>query len=100
MRFHFPNEEELFWEGYNSSHPNLLISKLKTNKILSKGLLCHIVTVSDLDHDVSSIDLVPGVNDFPDLILDDLLRVPPPQEIDFDIKIEPDTKKYQLLLTE
>ena len=23
--FHFPNKEELVWEGYNSSHPNPLI---------------------------------------------------------------------------
>ena len=26
VRFHFPNEEELVWEGYNSSLPNPLIS--------------------------------------------------------------------------
>ena len=28
VRFRFPNEEELVWEGYNSSHPNPLISNL------------------------------------------------------------------------
>ena len=56
VRFCFPNEEELVWEGYNSSRPNPLISNLKSNKMMSKGLLCHLVSVNDLDHDIPSID--------------------------------------------
>ena len=47
VRFHFSNEEEIVWEGYNSNRPNPLISNLKANKIMSKGLLCHIVSVND-----------------------------------------------------
>ena len=39
VRFHFPNEKELVWEGYNSSNPNPLILNLKANKMMSKGLL-------------------------------------------------------------
>ena len=31
VRFHFPDEEELVWEGYGSSCPNTLISNLKAN---------------------------------------------------------------------
>ena len=37
--FSFPNEEELVLEGYNSSHPNPLISNLKANKMMSKGVV-------------------------------------------------------------
>ena len=62
MRFPFPNEEELLWERYSSSRPNPLISNLKANKMMSKGLLCHIVSVNDLDHDIPSMDSVPVVN--------------------------------------
>ena len=58
MRFRFPNEEELVWEGYSSSRPNPLISNLKENKIISKWLLRNIVSVNDLDHDIPSIDSV------------------------------------------
>ena len=36
VRFCFPSEEELVWEGYSSSRPNHLISKLKANKMISK----------------------------------------------------------------
>ena len=64
VRFRFPNEEELVWEGYNSIRPNPLISNRKANKMMSKGLLCHLVCVNDLDHNIPSVDSVPVVNEF------------------------------------
>ena len=76
-RFCFPNEEELVLEGYNSSRPNPLISNLKVNKIMSKELLCHIMSVNDLDHDIHSIESVRVVNEFLDVFPDDFLGVPP-----------------------
>ena len=83
VRFRFPDEEELVWEGYNSILPNPLISNLKANKMMSKGLLCHLVSVNDLNHDIPSIDLVPVVNEFLDMFPEDLPGVPPLREIDF-----------------
>ena len=62
VRFRFPIEEKLIWEGYNSSRPNPLILNLKANKMISKGLLFHLVSVNDLDHDIPSMDSVPVVN--------------------------------------
>ena len=96
MRFCFPNEEEIVWEGYNLSRPNPLISKLNAIKMMSKGLLCHIVSVNDLDHDIHSIDSVHVVNEFQDIFLNDFHRFPPPQEIDFGIDLEPDTKQISV----
>ena len=46
--------------------------------MMSNGLLCHLVTVNDLYNDIPSIDSVPIVNEFQDVFLDDLPRVPPP----------------------
>ena len=96
MSFRFPNEEELVLEGYNSSRPNPLISNLKANKMMSKGLLCHLVSVNGLDHDISSIDSVVVVNEFLDVFPDDLHGVPPLREIDFGIDFEPDTKPISI----
>ena len=62
MRSHLPNEEEFVREGYNSTHPNPLISNLKVNKMMSKGLLCQLMSINDLDHDIPSIDSVRVVN--------------------------------------
>ena len=105
VRFPFRNEDELVWEGYNSSSPNLLISNLKAKKMMSKVLICHLFIVNDLDHDILSIDSVPQVNKVQDVFPDDFPRSPPPREIDFGIELEPDTKQilippYRIDLTE
>ena len=73
--------------------------------MMAKDLLCHIMSLNNLDHDIPSIDLVPVVNEFLDVFPDDLPRVPPPREIDFGIDIEFDTKQilippYRLAPTE
>ena len=92
VRFCFPKKVELVLEGYNLSRPNPLISNLKANKLMSKELLCHLLSVNDLDHDIPSIDLVSVVNEFPDVFPNELPRVPPPRDIDFGIDLEPNTK--------
>ena len=38
VRFRFPNGKEIVWDGYNLNLINPLISNLKANKIMSKGL--------------------------------------------------------------
>ena len=96
VRFFCPNEVQLVWEGYNLSHPNPLISNLKSNKMMSKELLFHLVSVNDLDHDIPSIDSVPVVNEFPYVFPDNFSGVPPPRDIDFGIDLEPDTKPISI----
>ena len=67
VRFRFPNGVELVQEGYNLSHSCPLISNLKANKVMFKRLLCHLVSVNDLDHEIPSIDSVLLVNEFQDV---------------------------------
>ena len=74
------------------NRPNPLISNLKANKMISKGLLYHLVSVNYLDHDIPSIGSMPVVNEFLDVLPEDLFGVPPLLEIDFDIDLETDTK--------
>ena len=64
--------------------------------MMSKGLLCHLVSVNDLDHDIPSIDSVPVVNEFQDVFPDDFPRVPPHREIDFGIDLKPNTKQISI----
>ena len=78
------------------SRPNPLILNLKANKMMSKRLLCHIVSVNDLDHEFPSIDSVPVMNEFLDVFPDDFSGVPLPREIDFGIDLEPDTKPISI----
>ena len=74
------------------SRHNPLISNLKANEMMSKGLQCHLGSVNDLDHDIPSIDLVPVVNEFLNVFPEDLPRVPPLLKIDFGIDLERNTK--------
>ena len=62
--FCFPNEVELVWVGYNSSRLCPLFSNLKAYKIMSKGLLHHIVSINNINNDIPSIEYVPQVNEF------------------------------------
>ena len=78
----------IIWEGYNSSHPNPLVSNLKVNKMMSKGLLCHLMSVNDLDHYIPSIESAPVMNEFQDVFPDDFTGVPPAREIYFGIDLE------------
>ena len=60
------------------SLPNSLIWNLKAIKFMSKGLLCYLVNVNNLDHDIPSINSVPVGNEFQDTFPNDLAGVPPP----------------------
>ena len=95
VRFYFHNDEELVWEGYNSIRPNHLISNLKANKMMSKGLLCRLGSVNDLEHDISSLDSTAAVNELQDVFSDDFPRVPP-REIGFAIDLELDIKPISI----
>ena len=68
--------------------------------MISKGLLCHFVSVNYLDHDILSIDSVCVVIELQDVFPNDLPKVPPPREIDFVISLEPSTKPISISSTE
>ena len=53
--------------------------------MMSKGLLCQLVSVNNLDHDIPSIDSVPVVNEFLDIFHKKIPGVPPPRATDFGI---------------
>ena len=54
------------------------------------------MSVNDSDHDISSIDSVPVVNEFLDVFPEDLSGVPPLREIDFGINLEPNIKSISI----
>ena len=76
-KFQFPNELEMEWAGRSSNPTSQIVSHLKSNKILSKGYLCHLVEVNELEHEVPSIDSMSIVNEFKEFFQEDLARIPP-----------------------
>ena len=66
--------------------------------MISEGCLYHIVRVKDLDFEVSPIELVPIVRGFLEVFPNDLLEIPPEQEIDFGIDLLSDTNPISIPL--
>ena len=67
VRFPFPNELELEWNGRSSNPTGRIISHLKSNKMLSKGYTYHLVRVDELEHEGPPIDIVSIVNELQDV---------------------------------
>ena len=78
------------------SRSSSFISNLKANEMMYKGLLFHIVSANDLDHDIPSIDSMPLVNEFQDAFPNDFPIVPPPWVVDFFIHLYPYTKPISI----
>ena len=57
VRFQFPNELELEWEGRSLNQTGQIVSHLKATKILSKGYLYHLVRVDHIEHEVPYIEV-------------------------------------------
>ena len=60
------------------------------------GFWSHLVSGNDIDHDIPSIDSVPVVNEFQAFFPDDFPWIPQPQEIDFNIDLDHDTKPISI----
>ena len=67
-----------------------ILSYLKSRKIFSKGCMYHIVRL-DVEFESPALELVPIVRIFPKVCPNDLLRIPPDQEIEFVIDLIIDT---------
>ncbi|KAH0757932.1 hypothetical protein KY290_021425 [Solanum tuberosum] len=68
------------------------ISYLKAGNMISNGYLYHLVWVKDSSSKTPTLKSVPVVNEFPEMLAKNLLRVPLEREIDFGIDLLPDTQ--------
>lgn len=65
---------------------------LKARKMISKGYLYHLVWVKDSIFETPSLESVPMICEYPEVFPEDLPRVPPGREIDFEIYLLPDSQ--------
>ena len=72
------------------------ISYLKARKMISKGYLYHLVRAKDSSLETPTLDSVPVVCEFPEVFPEDLPKVPPEREINFEIDLLPDTQPISI----
>ena len=72
------------------------ISYLKARKLISKGCIYHLVRFKDTKSETPTLQSVNVVNEFSDVFPDDLPRIPPDREIEFEIDLLPNTQPISI----
>ena len=86
-----PGELEITFCGVRKILSSSMISVMMAGKMLRKsypGFLAYVVEVRDDD---MRLEDIPVVKEFPDMFPNDLPRLPPDREIDFQIELAPGT---------
>ena len=77
MNYQFPKEAVLEWKDNIGEQRGKFISYLKETKMISKGFICHLVRVKNVDAEPPTLQSVPVVNEFPNVFPEDLPCLPP-----------------------
>jgi len=96
LHFHFPKEAVFEWKGNIGTPRGKFISYFKAKKMMSKGYICHLVRVRNIDAEPPTLQSIPVVNEFPDVFPEDLPGLPPEREIEFGIDVIPDTQPISI----
>jgi len=96
LHFHFPKEAVFEWKGNIGTPRGKFISYFKAKKMMSKGYICHLVRVRNIDAEPPTLQSIPVVNEFPDVFPEDLPGLPPEREVEFGIDVIPDTQSISI----
>nr|GEZ71888.1 putative reverse transcriptase domain-containing protein [Tanacetum cinerariifolium] len=80
---------EFIYHGSRSGKSMQIISALQARTLLSHGCEGFLATIHDTTSDIPSIHDQPIVSEFPDIFPDELPRIPPVREVEFNIELIP-----------
>ena len=88
VTFNIPGQLDFSFEGKHVDKPLRVISALQASSLLRKGRQGFLAYVVNEENDLKLED-IPIVKDYPDVLLEDLLGLPPKREVEFTIDLAP-----------
>ncbi|GKF32680.1 putative reverse transcriptase domain-containing protein, partial [Tanacetum coccineum] len=87
---HIPiDNETLVIRGDLSGTRLNIISCVKTKKYIKRGCCMFLARITEKKSEEKRLEDVPIVRDFPEVFPEDLLRLPPPRQVEFQIELVP-----------
>ncbi|XP_070047378.1 uncharacterized protein [Nicotiana tomentosiformis] len=87
VRFEFSSEPIVDWKGDNVVPNGRFISYHKATDMINKGCIYYLVQVTDTDAEAPTLESVPVVKEFSEVIPDELPGIPRDREINFGIDV-------------
>src|SRR5262249_27131485 len=88
IMFKLMGEIEFIFYGDQSHSPGNLISAMAARRLLRKGCQGYVAHVRDTSIEVSSLQEILVVKEYPDVFPEELPDLPPEREIEFDIDLK------------
>lgn len=84
------------FQGDRSETLSNLISLMGSQRLLRKGSLRYFAYVRNVEKEMVGLEQVPVVQEFADVFPEELLRLPPDREIEFNIDVAPGTQPISI----
>ncbi|XP_070019806.1 uncharacterized protein [Nicotiana sylvestris] len=91
-----PSLPRIKWRGSLDYAPSRVISYLKAQWMVGKGILAYLAFLGDVGADTPPTKFVSVVKDFPVVFRADLPGMPPNRDIDFGIDLVPSTRTISI----
>ena len=96
IKFEIPGEVPFELLGDGAGANMKVISALKASKLLKAGCPAYLATVRDITSSTLSLDQVPVAQEFLDVFPEELRRLPPDREVEFEINVAPNTQPISI----
>jgi len=89
VMFRIKGIPEFIFEGVKANHDIPIISAVRATKLMRQRCQEFLASVSDANGTNIKIEIIPVVNDYPDVFPEDLSRLPQDQDVKFLIEVLP-----------
>ncbi|WMV45901.1 hypothetical protein MTR67_039286 [Solanum verrucosum] len=83
-------------EGVYKPKQAKIISSIRARKLIGQGCLTYLAHIRDVEVDTLSIESIPVVSEFREVLPNDFSGMPPDRDIDFYIDLEPGTRPISI----